>query len=381
MRKTKRLRGFIDNTAQRSPRFWKVTMNVGIPITVFFMILIVYLVLISLKTLLSAPQVSLILPGVPVPGSPIFIPFAYGIIALMTVMVIHEFGHGIIARAEGIKIDSIGVLLLAILPGAFVEPNEEDIEKSKRITKLRIYAAGSFFNLILAALSFIGLVLITVLILGSLTLSIPAITIPGTSIGTEPVTFLNATNPVYPVFSTEGIQIESVVPGSPGSKVLQTGMVLQSINGVSTNNITKFTQLASNLHIGENLTLKTNQGTYHIIAGTNPTNSTRGYIGISSTANEIVNPNYARTYGQLPWLAYDLSFLFYWIFLLNFAVGTFNLLPMKPLDGGLMLEELLRYKLSNIWVNRIMTPVSYILIMIIVVSIGYSLIRGLMMAF
>lgn len=381
MRKTKRLRGFIDNTAQRSPRFWKVTMNVGIPITVFFMILIVYLVLISLKTLLSAPQVSLILPGVSVPGSPIFIPFAYGIIALMTVMVIHEFGHGIIARAEGIKIDSIGVLLLAILPGAFVEPNEEDIEKSKRITKLRIYAAGSFFNLILAALSFIGFVLITVLILGSLTLSIPAITIPGTSIGTEPVTFLNATNPVYPVFSTEGIQIESVVPGSPGSKVLQTGMVLQSINGVSTNNITKFTQLASNLHIGENLTLKTNQGTYHIIAGTNPTNSTRGYIGISSTANEIVNPNYARTYGQLPWLAYDLSILFYWIFLLNFAVGTFNLLPMKPLDGGLMLEELLRYKLSNIWVNRIMTPVSYILIMIIVVSIGYSLIRGLMMAF
>ncbi len=344
------------------------------------MILIVGVLVYSLKSLLSAPQVSLIIPGVSIPGSPIFIPFAYGIIALMTVMVIHEFGHGIIARAEGIKIDSIGVLLLAILPGAFVEPNEEDIEKSKRITKLRIYAAGSFFNLILAALSFIGFVLISVLIIGGLTLGIPSVTIPGTSIGTEPVTLLNATNPVYSVFTENGIQIESVVPGSPASKVLQTGTILQSINGVSTNNITKFTQLASNLHIGENLTLKTNQGTYHIVAGTNPTNSTRGYIGISSTANEIVNPNIAKTYGQLPWFAYDLSELLFWVFLLNFSVGIFNLLPMKPLDGGLMLEELLRYKLSNIWVNRIMTPVSYILITIIVISIGYGLIRGLMMA-
>ena len=44
--------------------------------------------------------------------------------------------------------------------------------------------------------------------------------------------------------------------------------------------------------------------------------------------------------------------LFYWIFLLNFAVGTFNLLPMKPLDGGLILEELLRYKLSKNMVKK-----------------------------
>ena len=71
----------------------------------------------------------------------------------MTVLVVHEFGHGIISRVEGVRIKSIGVLLLAVLPGAFVEPDEEDIEKSKRISKLRIFAAGSIFNLSLAAVA------------------------------------------------------------------------------------------------------------------------------------------------------------------------------------------------------------------------------------
>ncbi len=80
---------------------------------------------------------------------------------------------------------------------------------------------------------------------------------------------------------------------------------------------------------------------------------------------------------QIPWFIYSLANLFWWIFLLNFAVGTFNLLPMKPLDGGLLLEELLGYKLSESKVNKIMTPLSYVLILIIAVIIIYGLGRGI----
>jgi membrane-associated protease RseP (regulator of RpoE activity) len=322
----------------------------------------------------------LIIPGVAIPGSPIFIPFEFGIIALMTVMVVHEFGHGIISRVEGVRIDSIGVLLLAILPGAFVEPNEEDIEKSKRISKLRIYAAGSFFNLLLAAVSIIIVSAITILTLGGLSFAIPGVSVPYTDITTQPIELLNVSGPIYQVFNSDGNQIISVVPSSPANGILQQGMVIQSINGHSTTNSTNYLAAVNNTKIGENLTIKTNQGTYHITAGSNPNNSTRGYIGISTELHEVVNANVAKKYGaQLPWLTYFISQLFYWIFLLNFAVGTFNLLPMKPLDGGLMFEEILRYKLSEKWVNRIVTPVSYILILIIVVSIVYSLGRGLLL--
>ena len=130
-------------------------MNIGVPVSFFFMVVIVGILLSTLPTTFSNPQLQLILPGVDIPGSPVFIPLGYGIIALMTVLIVHEFGHGIISRVEGVKIDSIGVLLLAVLPGAFVEPNEEDVQKSERISKLRIYAAGSIFNMILAAISLI----------------------------------------------------------------------------------------------------------------------------------------------------------------------------------------------------------------------------------
>lgn len=347
MRRTKRLRGLIDSIANRSPKFWRWSLNVGLPVAVFFMALMLYFLIISLQTLLQAPQVSLIVPGVDIPGSPIFIPLEFGIIALMTVMVVHEFGHGIIARVEGVRIKSIGVLLLAILPGAFVEPDEEDVQKSKRISKLRIYAAGSVFNLSLAAIALL-------------------------------FTFLISSFVIAPAFYTDGVEITSVVPNSPADGILKPGIVIQSINGIETSDLNNYVKILNNTKVGENLTFLTDQGTKSIIAGVNPNNSTRGYVGIRSQAHLAVKIDVANTFGdKIPWFFYYLKDLFYWIFLLNFAVGTFNLLPMKPLDGGLILEELLRYKLSENMVNKIVNPLTYFLILVIVVSIVYSLGRGI----
>ena len=41
--------------------------------------------------------VSIVIPGVEMPGSSIYIPFFYGLIALATVLIVHEFSHGFIA--------------------------------------------------------------------------------------------------------------------------------------------------------------------------------------------------------------------------------------------------------------------------------------------
>jgi len=323
---------------------------------------------------------SIILPGVDIPGSQAFIPLGYGIIGLMTVLVVHEFGHGIIARIEGVKIDSIGVLLLAVLPGAFVEPNEEDVQKSERIQKLRIYAAGSIFNLILAAISFIIVMFITLMIIGSVFIGIPGFTIPGTHIET-PTLGENVTGPVFPTFHNGGVQIYSVVPGSPAYGKLPQGTIVQSINGVDTTTLSNAEVVFSQLKIGENVTLQTTSGNYTIKTGANPDNSSKGYIGIRAMQQEFVNSNVAKTVGtQIPWFIYSLQQLFFWIFLLNFSVGIFNLLPVKPLDGGLLLEELLGYKLSESVVNKIMTPLSYFLILLIASIIVYSLARGILLS-
>jgi membrane-associated protease RseP (regulator of RpoE activity) len=351
MRRTKRLRGFIDGIAQRSPRFWKLTMNIGIPVGFFFMLLMLYLLIISLQTLLQAPSVGLILPGVDIPGQPIFIPLGYGLIGLATVIIVHEFAHGILARVEGVRIKSIGVLLLAILPGAFVEPDEEEVKKVSRLAKLRIYVAGSISNLMLALVSFLIITTLGVFAIG-------------------------------PAFHPDGMQISSVVPKSPADGVLQQGMVIQSINGHPTTNTLQYLQSLNNTKIGDTLTFQTNQGTYRIKTSKSPNNASKAYVGIRSQENLVLNSGVSQTWGNsLPWILFPLRDLFYWIFILNFLIGTFNLLPMKPLDGGIMLEELLRYKLSEERARSIMYPLSLLIVAIIVVSVVYGTGRGLMMLF
>jgi membrane-associated protease RseP (regulator of RpoE activity) len=381
MRRTQRLRDFIDSVANISPRSWRLIMNIGLPVSFFFMAVILILIIETLPSTFTNPQISLILPGVDIPGSPILIPLGYGLIALMTVLVVHEFGHGIISRIEGVKIDSIGVLLLAVLPGAFVEPNEEDIEKSERIQKLRIYAAGSIFNLILGAISLLIVMFISLMILSSLFIGIPGFSIPGTDIKTQTVGF-TINGPVFPTFHSDGVEISSIVPNSPASGILTQGTVVQSINGLDVSNLNNYVSVLNQTKIGENVTFQTTSGNYSVKAGVNPSNSSRGYIGIRSQEHIVVNTNVGKTVGyQLPWFIYSIQQLFLWIFLLNFSVGIFNLLPMKPLDGGLLLEGLLGYKLSESTVHKIMTPLSYILIVLIATIIIYSLARGISLLF
>lgn len=316
MLKTDKLKGLIDRIAKRCPRFWKAYMNIGIPIGIFFIVLMVVSLIWSLQLMFETPTVSLILPGVDIPGSPIYIPFGTGLIALATVLIIHEGGHGILARVEGVSVDSVGLLLLAIIPGAFVEPNQEELDKVNGISKLRVYFAGPMFN--------IGLCLIALVITAGI----------GGFIASEDI------------YTTDGMQISSVIPGSPSEGVLSDGMVIKQINNQTITNTTNYAQVLNKTHIGDNISVVTNIGSYTITMGTSPNNDTKAYMGVRAQEHEIISPHAQQKYGTiLPPVLSKLQELFYLIFFLNFAVGTFNLLPMKPLDGGLIFEELMKIKI------------------------------------
>ncbi len=341
MRKTGRLRDLIDSIAQRSPKFWRWSMNVGIPVSVFFMILTLYLLIAALQNL-NQSQVSLVIPGVQIPGSPIFVPFSYGIIALITVVVIHEFGHGIIARMEKIRINSIGVGILAIIPIAFVEPNEEDIEKSSRLSKLRIFSAGSVFNFGLAAIALLIFYLLSLF--------------------------------VIPIAFDSSLEIVSVVPNSPSAGIIHPGTVIQSINGYKITDLNSFTKATSNIKVGDITTFQTNEGTLKVKAGPSPTNSSMHYFGIEIESNLSPKNSVTKTFGSvIPWSIIDFTTLLTWIFILNFGIGTFNLLPIGPLDGGLILRELLGYVTRQEMIKKITTFMTLFSIALIVINIGYSL--------
>lgn len=352
MRRTGRMRGLIDGIAQKSPRFWKWSMNVGIPVAVFFMALIFYMLLNSLISLLTAPAaqaaVGIAVPGVEIPGSPINVPLGYGLAAIVTVIIVHEFGHGILARAEGIGIKSIGLLLLAVLPGAFVEPDEEEIKKAKRLSKLRIYAAGSIFNMGFGTIALVGSLLLSTFFIG-------------------------------PSFHADGMQITNIIPDSPADGVLKKDMVITSINGKEVTDRTSFITALNTTKPGDVLTITTNRETFTIKTAPSPHNPSTSYLGVHTRESLAINKDVSSIYGDiLPWLLFGFAILLQWIFILNFGIGTFNLLPLKPLDGGLMLEELLNYITSSDVANKLTNIISVVSLMLVIASISYSLAPALL---
>ena len=339
MWKTQRLRGLISRINNLSPKFWRWFMNIGIIVAFGAMIFITWTLVSTLPSVLETPSVSIIIPGVEMPGSAIYVPFVYGIIALMTVLVVHEFSHGVQAVGEKISIKSIGLLLFAIIPGAFVEPDEDELKAAKRISKLRVYAAGSVAN--------ISLAVIAILLVSLVSVGIPH------------------------YFAEDGIEIGRVVGDSPSDGILKEGMVLQSIDNQKINDSRSYVDVVSSFKPGDNITVQTDQGSYSITLGKNPNNDSVGFFGIQANKHfKMVDDSL----GPLPWILFELLELFQWVFMLNLGIGLFNLLPMKPLDGGYMLEILLSYKLSENHYKPIVNALSAVMAMIIVFSIVASFI-------
>ena len=87
-----------------------------------------------------------------IPGINRIIPIWYGIIGLIVAVVFHEFAHGILTRVGKMDVKSLGIVFLVIPLGAFVEPDEEAINKSDRRRRTSIYAVGPGTNIILAVI-------------------------------------------------------------------------------------------------------------------------------------------------------------------------------------------------------------------------------------
>ena len=309
-------------------------MNVGIIVAFAAMIFITYTIVATLPTVFETPSVSIVIPGVDIPGSQIYVPFVYGLIALATVLVVHEFSHGIQAVGEKIPIKSIGLLLFIILPGAFVEPDEDKLKESKKISQLRVYAAGSIAN--------VSLALIALLLVSLLSMGIPH------------------------YFAEDGIAVDRVVSDSPSEGILKDGMVLEAIDNREITNASTYADIVSSYSPGDNVEVKTDQGTYHVTLGKNPSNESRGFFGIQAVKHfELVDDSL----GSIPWILFELIDLFQWVAMLNLGIGLFNLLPIKPLDGGYMLQILLSYKLSENQYKPIINALSVVLAMVIVFSI------------
>lgn len=97
----------------------------------------------------NAPRNIFLLPGINE-----FIPFTWGAIAFVVTLVVHEFGHAILCKVEGVRVKSMGILLVLFPVGGFAEPDEDQLTAAPMQARTRVMSAGVTTNFILAFVAF-----------------------------------------------------------------------------------------------------------------------------------------------------------------------------------------------------------------------------------
>jgi len=307
MFKSKRMKGFVDAVSGRRSGFWRTLANVGL---VLGFGLTVYSLFFLVTNLLKFAQpggggttpIFLLIPGVTF--RLFWLP--YFLIAGMIIVVTHELAHGISARLDKIPIDSAGVMLALIFPGAFVEPNEKKFEEAPLLPKLRMLAAGSATNLVTGLLA---LLLLTTL------------------------------------FTPAGIVILETSKGGPLERAeLGQWDVIYGINGTKIANSTALADYMANVTVNSTLVLETNKGNVGVttINGSDG----RAIIGLAYFLNYFQG---RLSLGHIADIYAHLTLT--WLLLLGIAIGIFNMLPAFPFDG----DKLLYYSLKKITKRELRT--------------------------
>lgn len=293
----------IDRLVKNHRRFIAAIGTIGVIVGIGagilgFTFLVQFTVRLQQAFYLVLPSVS----GVNYPGPVVSIPFWYWLIGVFIIIATHESMHAIYSRLEKIPIKSYGVLLLLVLPiGAFVDPDMKKVTKLKFWGKLRIYAAGSFANFITAG----AMLLITFIISASL-------------------------------FAPSGVGFSQLINGTPAYSVNMTG-IITGANGNVIRNETDLSNVFSQIKPGDRIDVQTTEGNYVINTVGRPDNSSVAYIGISGIRTvSDVKPQLQSVKGFIN----VFNNLIFWLFLLSAGVGVANMLPIKPLDGGLIFEEI-----------------------------------------
>ncbi|MEM4268129.1 MAG: site-2 protease family protein [Candidatus Woesearchaeota archaeon] len=269
---------------------------------IFITILIlkqVYELFYTKSTLGASP----IIPGVPIAGTGLVFPLIIGWVCLFIIIIVHEFSHGIVARAHNIKVKSSGIVFIGPILGAFVEPDEKELKKRDDIQQYSVFAVAPIANIVFAGIAILVLMFITA---------------PLSEYASVPT----------------GIKIDVQDSFPAKESGLKDEDIIVAINSIPTSDRNALFNITKDLKPGDQVTLSTKQRDFTFKAATDPKNTTHGYMGI--TIKEEVREakeGYSVMYPLLKWT----HELFFWLFFISFNIGLINLLPVYITDGARML--------------------------------------------
>ncbi len=273
----------------------------------------------------AVPAFQPLLPGITI-GVETFLAM---IPSIPIAVAVHEFAHAIAMYVDGVRAKFTGVFLaLGVIGGAFVEPDEESLEKASLPARLRIYSAGVAANALLA--------LLAVALLANLAAPL-------------------------------AVMIVGVQPGSPAAKAgLMKGDIIVSVDGRP-------------IHTIEDL--------HEALAKTPLRNGTRCNTIVVERSGKRLTLHVCRLKGQkyigvyvrqIPYrlvkeyglaraeYIYDVVF---WFFVLNASLAILNAAPLFITDGAKFVHDLLVRLLGEAAGEPVSTAIQFMTLVLLLLNL------------
>ena len=294
-------------------------------------------------------ELTVLIPGVTLTSASAIL---YFLLSIPIVLVVHEGAHGIVATLEKIKIKNGGFAIFIALFAGFVEPDEEDFDKAKKISRLRVIGAGATSNVIFAFA--LGAILLT-----------------------NPMFAMILPEPFLGLFyeSPEGVLVLSVIEGGGAEQAgIKENDIISKINDVRIVSPIDFQKV--NLIPGEVVNVTVLRDGQEIVFPVTimpaPEDPERGLVGIMRDNNLSFKP----IYNYIEWNNPQFSMFLLWLWMISFFIGIINMLPLPILDGGKFIHTIIDKKISEKSVNGAMLAIYAFTFIIFGLNIALSYMKS-----
>lgn len=294
-------------------------------------------------------ELTVLIPGVTLTSS---YSITYFLLSIPIVLVMHEGAHGIVATLERIKIKTGGFAIFVAMFAGFVEPDEDEFNRAKKVSRLRVIGAGATSNVIFAMA--LGLILLT-----------------------NPLFAVVLPEPLLSAFYElpEGVMILSIIEGSGAERAgLLANDIITGVGDVRLLSPADFADLG--LVPGQTVPvdiLRDGQPMqFAVEIMESPDDPGRGLIGIMRDNSFSYQP----VLDYIVWDNHQISMFLLWLWMISFFIGIINMLPLPILDGGKFIHTIIEGKASERAITMVMYGVYAFTFVLFALNIALSYIKS-----
>ena len=276
---------------------------------------------------------------------------SYFLLSIPIVLVMHEGAHGIVAALERIRIKTGGFAVFVAMFAGFVEPDEEEFNRARKISRLRVIGAGATSNVLFA------------IALGALLL-------------TNPVFALVLPEPLREMFyeSPDGMVVHSVTEGMGAEAAgMMAGDIIIGVGDIEILRPEHFVDMG--LAPGDVVSVSVLRDgipmEFMVDIMESPDEPGRGLIGIMRDTFA-----YQPVLDYIQWDDRNISLFLLWLWMISFFIGIINMLPLPILDGGKFVHTIIEGRMEEKTLTLVMYMVYAFTFVVFALNIALSYIKS-----